>query len=852
MPLDGGQKKNKMSGINFAPAEPLRLLKTNGKSYEESTFAQIARELYLSVKNEQIEMRRQIAEIGRLMSNLRSGKMRMMRDPVHGTYALIKPLPTRTNAQKFYNVPLAQINSSQLTSIWSLSRPKATVRHFGNTTRAQIQHALMEQVIDHYDHEIFDEWFNQQESLSMMDYGCAIIRPFYDQNKSSVFHLEPIIENSIDTLFDGKDYCRKCKQETELQFVGEMPFCAECGSFDVLSSPAQQVEKSTIIGANQIIQGDLGAELLDVPACNWDMRGLVQDSPYFEYRSEVSLRAVESVLGIEISADEAGADYFLNIINAIGIRGGSVEGYGRDEFFTDHSQMNGTALMSEAHFKPEMYAGMRLEKSERTISGETIPAKTPLEQVFPDGLQLIGFNEMDIIAAAFNEPRREISSVYHIQSHSGVGKGTADAIEISEQINLAHTAAIESMKRYGAGSGYWYDKDVLTGQEAKKLLKPGALVGLSLAGRYESIDRAIGQVNHSDLSAQNLVFVAQLTNLLNMSFQTTDFTAGVADSRVDINTARGQEMLHAQNQQRTAAPLRLKGWSRARVAEQLLSLFRENIQIPKFFGTGDKFALTKGRFITGADIPETVKCDFVENSEIPTNNFTEREAASKMMQEAANFGVPFAELMQINPRIAMWWGSKFGVDDMPLMNQMEVLIVCQERLDDLKEIVAEADTVSQISGFAPNPSQAAPALVEMLARPLFMDEENHTVKASVLSAYLDDDEVKDWSPLMREAVKALINRHYELERDARLRLQSLEQEGQLALAARAMQMQSAIQQPQIEAEQTGQMLEKGADFLGKQIEREEDYNREQERAAIDHERAMELEKMRQKNRRTGK
>src|SRR5690606_23054294 len=107
-----------------------------------------------------------------------------------------------------------------------------------------------------------------------------------------------------------------------------------CGSYNVSDLvPKQVIEVAEVIGSQMIEQGDIGAELLKIPACNWDMRYLMHESPYFAYRSEVPRRFAESVLGVEVSADDPSTDYGLRVINELGTRGGSIEGLGRENLY---------------------------------------------------------------------------------------------------------------------------------------------------------------------------------------------------------------------------------------------------------------------------------------------------------------------------------------------------------------------------------------------------------------------------------------------------------------------------------------------------------------------------------------
>lgn len=860
MPLDAGQKPPQQAQMNFAPVLPLQKLQDNpSKAYEYSSIHSKIREMGQEIDNRDLQARRQVAEVGRVMSNLRSGKQTAMRDPLTYQWALVTPqLPKRARSDR-HVYPIAQVNSSQLTSIWTLSRPKAVPRHFGNTNKAQIQHALIENVISYYDVQLFDELFHQQQSLSMMDFGTSAIRVFYDNKLNAIHSLQPIVQNVNKTIFDGYAYCPNCGNEgTPDDFSkSQTPQCQECGSYNIPNIiPAQQMDVAQIVGHQQISQGDIGADLMPIPALNWDMRKMIHDSSYINFKSEVPSRLVETVLGIEVAASDGDMDYGLQIINSLGTRGGSVEGLGRENLWGNHTMTSRTTIMDEDWFMPEWYAGCYSLKDEETVSGQKIPAKVPYEKIWPQGMAVVSFNDRNAVAGIYDEKPRIIGGVYHIQSFSGVGKGTSDAIEISEHLNITHSAALAAIKRFGAGGGYLYDSDVLTKAEALRSMTPKGVVGVSMKGtNYSSVDQAMTQVRHNELNESNLTMIAQLTNLLNISFQTTEFTAGTVSNKVDVNTLGGQQMLEAQNQQRSAAPLRMKGYSLARVFENVLELFREHIQIAKFFGMSDKFSLQKGRMISGKDLPEHIKCDFVPDSEQPTNSYTKMDRINRMAEQSVNFsGVPFAQFIQMNPRLASWYADQHGAE-IPVLNYQSMLIVCQERIDELQELCQEAELIAQVSGF--QDPQAAEKLVDELSPPLTMNEENLATKAEIIGSYLDDDEVKQWSPLMSAAVAALIQRHLALAAADQTRKQGLIQDGQLQLAAKANAAQNQMQAPVMAQQNQTAMMQAGAEKLADQVVKEDDFHRDQKgkdldeqraeaKAQADHERNKEIAKLRPK------
>lgn len=850
--------------MNLAPSYPL-LNASEPEAKEHSSLCEMLREHYQDIIKQNVNERREMNESGKLMANLRSGKLIMKRDPIKGGLALLKPLPTTTRKDR-HVYPLAQVNSSQLTSIWTLSRPKAVPRHFGDTNKAQIQHSLLQRIIEHYDVEWFDEVFHQRESLAMMDYGTTVIRVSYDDRLNRITQIRPVIEEREQEVFEGYAFCPHCKFEGKPSDVvmDPMPRCPDCGSYD-MPNPVDGLTAMVpeIIGSEEIHQGDIKMELLPFPALSWDYRFLPQDSDYLLYRQEVSRRFIESLVGVGVAEQDSSDDEGLRIINELGTRGGSTAGWGRENLYGNAEYRGGTTILDEMYLSPERYAGERLIKDEKTVTGEVLEAGTYLTDIFPDGICAVGVDEMNTVVGVYAEKRRVVGSVYHIQSESGVGKGTQDAVEVSEHLNIAHSGALAQLKRIGAGGGIWYDKDVMSQSEALELMKPGRAVGISMRGtQYNSVDSALRQIRHQEINHSNLAMIAQLSNILNIAFQTTDFTQGVADNRVDVNTATGQQMLLAQNQQRSAAPLRLKGWSRARIFEHVIELFREHKQIPEFFSSRDKFSLTRGRYISGADLPKSVKCDFVADSEQPTNTFTKRQNTEQMLEKSQYWGVPFAELAMSQPRLATWYAGQFQTE-IPLFNEEEILMVCQNRLDSLKEVVAEMEQLLELTGMQPDPSMLEEVLAQV--RPsLSPAEENLIVKAQVLGEYLDDDEVEEWSPVLKQAFEAMLWRHHELSTQFQYAQKGLQMQGELGLQQMQMQAQAAAMAPQMEAQAQAQaaaeedaMLGEGLTRAADMISAEEDHQRTLEQGEADfarqrrlqsegHVQALELEKQKAK------
>jgi glycerol kinase len=105
---------------------------------------------------------------------------------------------------------------------------------------------------------------------------------------------------------------------------------------------------------------------------------------------------------------------------------------------------------------------------------------------------------------------------------------------------------------------------------------------------------------------------------------------------------------------------------------------------------------------------------------------------------------------------------------------------------------------------------------------------------------------------MKAATEALIQKHYEFDRDNRFRVPALDQQGQMALQAEAMRFQTAIAAPMIQDQQNQEMQAEGARMIAEQAVKEDDFAREQEAKNMDFEREKESRRMEQEHEKRGK
>lgn len=843
MPLDAGQ--------NFAPVKPLQDLKKTSRRPDRnsSNLSAFFRDKYQEVISRSPEARREQIEMGRNIAMLRAGKLVMKRDTLGGGGIVwFKPTANAQNAAaNRSNFPLFPQNSETLKAKWAKARPQVQVRVFGDGYRAEIQANAINTIMRSYFKDIFTPEYELNEALSAQDYGTYITRFFIDDQLNPLRQLAPIIKDEPSVLMEGYGACKECGHETTdpntFKRPGSpYPQCPECDSFKTTKMVNPVVAtQSKVVDVEEIVQGDISGGLVPFPATVYDPGYLPQQSPYLIISQYVPLRLAKSILGeIDIQADDN--DEGLELLLALANRGGNASGLGENNFYTSAGWMDDRAIVREMWLKPEEYAGHRLEKPEETLAG-TIPADVPLEEIWPDGIMVEGWNDFTIQTKVIPERPAVVGCPYYIQSFSGYGKGLSDGIDIAKDLNELHSMAMASIKRFGAG-GIYYDSNAATPEEVRNLFKPGKAVPIDLSKNgLKDVRSAIGQLQTTPVNPVIPQYAIQLSNLLNMTLLTGDFTQGMVQD-VDINTFGGQQLAHAKSEEQKGAVLTMKVQHREWSATEIFKLFREHIKIPKFFSAmSDKQGPSKGKYISGADMPEQVKFDAVPDSEISVNTFEKRMAAQEMMEKSGGIGA-IVEAAMAAPKMVNWAAKKFGVTDLPIPDEEELRIVCLARVDEIKKM----------SALIPDPEQ----ILMRLTKPLWVRETDHIGKSEFLCTLLDDDEVATWNPVAKSTLSLLIERHRELQVQSQLKDQIAQQNAMGQAQANAVQNQMAANAPMVAQQQAMQQQaadQQTQDQIGNEIltraadeeTKDGDHARSEEAADNAHQRALELEKAKAQN-----
>ncbi len=844
MPLDG-QLTSK--GKNFAPAKPLmhanKAIGEGGYSSISSFFQEICQEIEWA---DDLAWRQHLAT-GQVISTLRAGKMILKRDLAGDGYVFLKPTPQK-NLQDRSNYPIFPMIAEDLKAKWEKAKPQVAARCFSDGYKAQLQLNTLDRVVKAYFKDIFDTPYELNEALSAQDFGTYITRFWYDEGLNQMMELLPILQDRSKVVHPGYGGCMACEFEgvaDDFRKTGTpMPQCPECGSYNTTKLVEPAIARDTqVVDVEAIVQGDIRGALLNFPACKFDLRVMAHESSYFRYQQYMPLRLAKSMFGdLNFQTEDGSTDNFgLEVMEALSNRGGSTETTGANQLYYSPSAMQRRVVYREYWLRPEWYAGFKLKVDEQTVSGK-IPADVDFAELFPKGVCLSGYNNMNLITGFHAEEPSLSSGMYYVMSFSGLGKGLADGVDIAKDLSEMHTMAMADIKRHGA-SGVVADKSLgLTQGDVRRMFKPEGVVFADVKKQgFRNINEAVTKLQFPAVNAVLPQTMVQLANLLNLVSLSGDFSEGTLQ-QVNIDTLGGQQLATAKEEGKKGAIIAMKAFHRERSAEKIACLFRKHMKMARYFPSeNESQGITKGKWITGADIPERIKFNAVPDSAIPQNDYERKLALREMIKDAGGV-IPFAQLCQADPAMAGFYAEQFGAK-IPTLDQSDMMIVCLARLENIKEL----------AGLYEDPME----ILASLQKPVFQDEKWHLLKADFISQVLDDDEVSMWPPAAKGAVQLLIKTHKDLQTQVELEDEMRRQSAQFQLAASQANAQNALMAPQI-AQAKGQAQDEAlmgaAQEVGSKILDDEqkavDHDRQMERDEAQGQRAIELEKLKQKGART--
>lgn len=836
--MDGGLAH--IQGKNFAPVEPLAMLRDrSGKSSNRrnadnpSSLHAFLREQAEEIAREYEDEWRDQIEQARVIQMLRAGKLVMKRDMGNSGYVFLRRIHGQGSSMNRSNYPIFPSNSEALKAKWLKSNPAIKAANFGDGYRTQIALDDINTVIKYYFKKIIKPR-HIDEALSAQDYGTYIWQFYYDDRIDQIRQSIPVIRNEDRVLMDGYGACYECGFEGKPPDFAKgnpaMPQCPDCGSYKTTKMVDEVVgQVPSIVGVDEVVQGDISGRLINFASCRYDPHKTPEDSGYFMYSEALPLRMMRALLGGEVDISEGVSDdYGLQVLDALAARGGTSANIGEDIHYGRSGLLANSVTVRTVWLKPERYMGFKTREAERTING-TIPADTPYEQIFPKGLVFVSIDDNSIIPFVGAEEANIASGRYLTLSHTGIGKGIDDGVDLARDLNEIHSMAMAGLKRYGASGLVIKANAGITQENVRDMFKPqkAVFVDMEEAG-IDDIRKVVTQFQPNPVNQVLPQYAIAMTNMFNLAMMNADFTQGLVQD-VDIDTLGGQQLAHAKTEEQRGGVLTGKVMQREQAAKIIFNLFRQHIRIPKWYANdNDRQGVTRGKYLSGFDMPT---CDLmfeaVPESEIPVNSYEKQVAARELVEKAGGIGA-IAEAMTMNPQLLGWYADQFGVD-VPMLDEKELQMVCLARVDNIKELANVFQSPEEILG---DPMIGYPC---QLTKPLAVREQQNVLKAQFLQTILDDDEVTSWGPLVRATIELLIERHYEQAGEEEARNQIIAATAQMKAQVAMQQMQQAAMQPMVASQRAQQQedaaMQFGAEMVGKMVD--------DEAAQLQHERDME-------------
>lgn len=562
---------------------------------------------------------------------------------------------------------------------------------------------------------------------------------------------------------------------------------------------------------------DIVCELLDFPACRWDIRFRAEDSSYFIYESKCATSILSKLLDADVTEDsEANEHYGIQLIEQIARQGGNVAGEGKEYPYGTYNQMQGETIVTEMWLQPEAYCEIELNEDEKTVSGINIPAGRSLIDVFPEGMCVVGINGMKTIFGVYAENHKDhiVTGIYHLQSFSGVGKGISDAVDVKKEMDDLHSQTMAYIKAHGTPS-WGYNKDVVSEEDARSIGKPRKNIPFDFTNAPDgarTINDVVQALTPGNPGQGVWQMGQQLENYLQMSMQVTNFSDGLpgVDNKTATGVVQGQQL----SQTMLVPQHRNKADHRKRADKVIFNLFKRYKNIPQFFATRDLNGITKGKYLSGNDFTDVdIDFEIVADSEIPQTPLIRAQSMSALLQQSGGV-LGLLQAVQMNPDITGQIATTLGAKNLSIPKRTDIARVCRKRIEQAKQILATEmqlqSVMTQVTGQQPDNSNLAATIVSQLKPPISTKEPYYTEKVSWLAELLDCDEMQYADSHLRYVVEEMIDRHLqaatfgkaEVEQDSNIGM--LMSQAPMILGEQYMNEQNQMLQQNFQQQQAAQ------------------------------------------------
>lgn len=601
---------------------------------------------------------------------------------------------------------------------------------------------------------------------------------------------------------------------------------------------------------------DIVCELLDLPACRWDIRRTAEESPFFIYESKCSNAVLEQILNADIAPDGDDNDSIgLRIVEQIAKAGGNIDGLGKQRPWGTTTNVAGENKVTEMWLQPSEYCDIDIEVSEDTLTNIPIDRGQKLIDIFPLGMCAVGINNMQTIIGLYAEDHKDhiVSGRYHIQSFKGLGKGITDAVDVKRDIDNFHSQKMAFITAHSTPATY-YNQDLITEEQARNIGKPRKVIPVDFKNAPDGVT-SINQAVQTLIPANpgNAIWEAgsQLENYLQMAMQITDFSNGLPG--VDNKTATGAKIGDA-NAEMILVPQHLnKAYHRKRSAGVIFNLFKRYMNPGKWFPNHSKNGITNGRYIESQQFDD-IEIDFriVANSEISQTQQQQKDGLAQLMQFTGG-ALGLIEAAQANPDIMGEMATTFGVK-LSIPKKMDIARICRRRIEQAKELLDQEMknlALMQAMGFPVNEQTTANigiAIASQIKPPISPQEKFATQKADWLADLLDSDELQ-FAPIeLRYVIEAMIALQIqtatlgEAERAQDTNFGTVMANLPMILGEQAMNEQAQALQQEYQQQQMAQQHQENQQNIAQQAQmNEQQAQLANKQAETQHERAMSMQ-----------
>lgn len=785
-------------GVNFAPMEPLTRL---GQSTPQSHYlCDALKERFKHFWGRDANVRREMISVGELVAHFLAGDQLIERDPWSGGWLVIKPQRQDESTARALN--FMQFYVTNCLTKWTLSNPDIVAKAARDNDQATMAAKAADTIVAHYEAQFYKPWFNLQEALQALTFGTYINRIRYDAGVKGIIGLREIVENRNVVLSDGAGYCGDCGyggtyQEFTAQsgllgpdgmpigvsggLVEQEPMmptgiCPQCGSDAVLLDQPASEDIPTVTGQEPVELGDLVLESLPFAGCWWDMRSRAEWSSWFIHQQAISPGAIRRLLGnvkIPGGGDEI-TDIGQQVLRALGYSGQALAGRSAQSWRQNKFQDNADPTLVEMWLSPDDYADIKLKGDEQTVSGESLPSGESLAELFPDGLVAVGLNGFAVTLGVYAENHRDhiASGVWHMKPLSGAGRGVTDVVEVQRRFNKLDSQQLAYMDAT-ATPAVLYDQRLIQDDEAGYLATPRATIPVTLDQLPEtrSLQQSVMALNPQSVPGQFVQYVQQfLTQAFSTTSHVTDFTnGGIVGQRND--TARAAMIADANANSVFGPLLAVKGETRQRQAEIIVSLYRDNFPVKRWFALGGAYSGQQGVWLSGADLRSDIRFEVTRESELPQNSLNKQDRVISFFGLFGGFP-GYMQALQANPELVSELGKLWNVNTQATGFDASAQL-CRRRLEQVKQgyqMLAQsvgAGSAMALPGLGAEQAQPLgidpQILLQFIQPPISIVEKDHPGKADWYRTWLDTDEGLDAPLEIRAVVELLVQMHFQFQ-----------------------------------------------------------------------------------------